>query len=261
MAARMSSPVRPCSARWSRSSISRSMSLDEQEVAHQHLVDERRDEIAGGQVAEARLAVEAVDGTAAERPLALVDGQHDVATREEVDLATDQAWWCGVIGLHRLERDVEQLSGVGEPRAAVVVSQPLDVGIGQPSVSSVWVSVVLFLIARIDIDPQESLRPERAERPHRSARRDGHGHPRRTGGRWRCSVQRAQAGRGRDGDEGDDVLQREHRSVIGRFDLPGPARSGGAIEEHRYRTSLRRDDQRPPASCGRHHAPGSAFGA
>ena len=37
----------------------------------------------------------------------LVDGDDDVATRDEVDLATDEPWWFGIISLHRFQRDVE----------------------------------------------------------------------------------------------------------------------------------------------------------
>jgi len=136
--------------------------FDEEEVPDENLINERRDEVAGGQVAETGLPVDL--GAEPDEGLdrALMDGQDDVATREEVDLAADQARRPGVVGLQRFERDMEQLGGVGEPCASVVVSQALDVGFGQAERVQRVGEGVLFL-ARVDIDPQQALWPERPD--------------------------------------------------------------------------------------------------
>ena len=91
-----------------------------------------------------------------------MDGQNDVATREEVDLAARQTRRRGVVGLQRLERDVEQLRGVGEPCATVIVAQALDIGFAKAERVQRVGEGVLFL-ARVDVDPQQALRTERAD--------------------------------------------------------------------------------------------------
>ena len=91
------------------------------------------------------------------RTLALVDGEHDVATGEQVDLAADEPWWLGIIGLHRLQRDVEELGGAGEAGASVVGHEAPDIGICQLERIERRPQLVL-LAAGIDVDPQEALR-------------------------------------------------------------------------------------------------------
>ena len=234
--------------------------LDEEVVAHQHLVDERRDEVAGGEVAEARLPIDA--GTEPDQSVhrSLVDGQDDVATREEVDLATDQARGCGVIGLHRFERDVEQLSGMCEPRAAVVVLQPLDVGVGQTERVQRLGERVLFLTG-IDVDPKQSLRPERPDDllGQLDATVMGIRIEQPDGGVAQCTeLSRIAAAtatkatrycsasivRSSDGSTSQDLLGLVARSK--NIDI-GP-RCDGKTNDRRHRAV-------------RHHAPGSAFGA
>jgi len=126
--------------------------FDEEEVPDENLINERRDEVAGGQVAETGLPVDLGAEPDERLDRSLVDGQNDVATREEVDLAARQTRRCGVVGLQRFERDVEQLRAVGEPCASVIVSQALDVGFGQAERVQRAGEGVLFLTG-IDVDP------------------------------------------------------------------------------------------------------------
>ena len=126
--------------------------LCQQEIADQDLVDERRHEVAGPQLPQSRLAVEAVVETFEGRNRPAVNGEDDVGSRDEVDLAAHQAWRIAFVDLHRLERDVEAVSGAREASPASVRAQPVHVDIAETERLDSLVDRRL-LVEAVDVDP------------------------------------------------------------------------------------------------------------
>src|SRR6185312_4428455 len=65
--------------------------FDEEEVPDEDLINERGDEVASRQIAKTGFPVDLGAEPVERLDRAFMDGQDDVATREEVDLAADQA--------------------------------------------------------------------------------------------------------------------------------------------------------------------------
>jgi hypothetical protein len=128
--------------------------LDQQEVPDQHLVDQRRDQITRRQVAESCLAIQPISEPFQGLHSTLMDGQYHVATRQQIDLPPDEPRGVRVVGLHRFERDVQEVAGAGQPRSPVVGLEARDVGVGQPERLEA-LSDPVRLSARIDVHPQE----------------------------------------------------------------------------------------------------------
>ena len=75
------------------------------EVADEHLVDERRQQVGGVELAEPGLARDAFGEAVDRRDRTVVDGDDQVPAGQEVDLAADEA--AVVVGLQRLEDEVD----------------------------------------------------------------------------------------------------------------------------------------------------------
>jgi hypothetical protein len=133
--------------------------LDQEEVADQYLVDERGDQVAGGQDAEERLPVDAVAEPLERLDASVMDGQDDVPPGEKIDLTADESGRGLVLGLDRLERDVDHLGGAREPGSTGVGGQPFEVRVGQADGVDHLADLALF-DATVDVDPQEPLLAE-----------------------------------------------------------------------------------------------------
>ena len=164
--------ARPWSARWSSSSISRSIELCQQEIADQDLVDERRHQVAGRQLPEPGLAVEPSSkrSRAATGPRWTVRTTLGAATRSisrrtrrgpsvsSASIASSVMWRRSAVRVRR-----------ARPRRARRRSTSMSLETERPRRSRRSPLVV----AAVDVDPQQPLRPEGPDDVVGSARLDG----------------------------------------------------------------------------------------
>jgi hypothetical protein len=134
--------------------------LGEQEVTIEDFVHERREQVTGSQLPEARLA-ETVPETSQGGRLAVVDRQDDVGRRDQFDLAEDQATRVSGVGLEGLHRQMQAVVGSrkASPSNLGVVGRA-SVELDAEHVEHGGKRVLGVTCGPVDVHPEQALRPE-----------------------------------------------------------------------------------------------------
>ena len=89
-----------------------------------------------------------------------VDGHDDVRGGDQFDLAADESI-VGVVGLQRLEGDVDPIGRPCQPSAPVLIAEAFQVDLAQ--VQHADDTGDLVVVASVDVDPEQPLRTERPD--------------------------------------------------------------------------------------------------
>lgn len=128
--------------------------LNHQEIANEHLVDKRRQQIASVEQSEPGVANKAFSEPLQRCDFPVMDGQHEARRGNQVELATEESGWVVIVGLQGLEREVKAILGPGEPRLADVLADPTKVGLGEAKgPGDLGESVII--VSTVKVDPEQ----------------------------------------------------------------------------------------------------------
>ena len=137
--------------------------LGELEVADEHLVDERRQQVGGVELADPGLARDALGEAVDRLDRPVVHGDDQVPAGQKVDLAADEA--SVVIGFQRLEDEVDPVGLAAQLGPALGTCDPLRVPVAQPGVARERIEFVGGTPVQVDPEKLVALQAGDGLRP------------------------------------------------------------------------------------------------